>query len=54
MAWLEAFLRDPRAYDVEFGEKARRIRDAIYGDRADGMGTARCVERLRRLGRPAV
>jgi CDP-glycerol glycerophosphotransferase len=46
---LETFLRDPHAYAAAHGGNARRIRDAVYGDRADGLATARCVERLRRL-----
>jgi CDP-glycerol glycerophosphotransferase len=46
---LESYLHEPAAYDAAHGANARRIRDAVYGDRADGLATARCLERLRRV-----
>jgi CDP-glycerol glycerophosphotransferase len=48
-ASVEAFLRDPAGYESAHGDKAASIRDAVYGDCADGMATARCIDQLRRL-----
>jgi CDP-glycerol glycerophosphotransferase len=49
MERLEAFLRDPATYEAAHGDKAASIRDAVYGDFADGLATTRCIDRLRRL-----
>jgi CDP-glycerol glycerophosphotransferase len=46
---IETFLRDPAAYAAAHDPTPSAIRNAVYGDCADGMATARCLARLRRL-----
>jgi len=46
---IESFLRDPAAYEADYGAKSASVREAIYGECADGGATARCIGRLRRL-----
>jgi CDP-glycerol glycerophosphotransferase len=48
-AQLEACFGDPAGYRAIYGARAAAIRAEVYGDCADGMSTARCIERLLRL-----
>ena len=43
---LSSFLDDPAAYAARFGARARAVREAIYGDLADGRAARRGVDRL--------
>ena len=43
---LDSYLRDPGVYANKHGARAREIRDAIYGECADGNARVRCLERL--------
>lgn len=45
--WLQHYLQQPSDYQVHHGAKAAQVRQTIYADRADGVATARCIQRLR-------
>ena len=44
---LDRYLGSPQTWQQEFASTARSIRQQVYGDRADGQSSRRCVERLR-------
>lgn len=43
---LGRYLLHPSEYQAKFGARAAQIRQAVYGDYADGAAAARCVDRL--------
>lgn len=44
---LDRYLADDNAYRREVGDKPAQVRNAVYGEFADGQATARCIARLR-------
>lgn len=47
LSTLSTFLKDPAAWDHQFEEATSRIREAVYGNSADGHATERCLARLK-------
>ena len=46
---LTAYIKAPRQYMNEFGEKHRAVKSSLYDDNADGHASDRCLDRLESL-----
>jgi len=44
---LQRYLNEPWEYEARYSEHAKKIRNDVYGEYADGAATIRCVGRLR-------
>lgn len=44
---VRRYLHQPSEYQLAFGTRAAEVRQAVYGENADGTATSKCVTRLR-------